>query len=114
MDGRSGNIIIGSSGGDNSLETTVSKAIILGNKANATVEGGIAIGEGSIASTAAKVKGYDPSTGKETTETGEAWVSKAAAVSVGNSVGDTKITRQITNVAAGSDDTDAVNVAESN
>lgn len=112
MDGRSGNIIIGSSGGDNSLETTVSKAIILGNKANATVEGGIAIGEGSIASTAAKVKGYDPSTGKETTETGEAWVSKAAAVSVGNSVGDTKITRQITNVAAGSDDTDAVNVAQ--
>ena len=38
------------------------------------------------------------------------WRSSAGAVSVGNS--DLGITRQITNVAAGSEDTDAVNVAQ--
>ena len=101
------NIIIGSGEGDDGLATTVSKAIILGNKANATVEGGIAIGEGSIASVDKGAVGYDPS-GKAT-KTGGAWVATNAAVAIGN--GDT-LTRQITGVAAGTNDTDAVNVAQ--
>ena len=109
MDGQSGNIIIGSGEGDDGLPTTttVSKAIILGNKANVTEEGGIAIGEGSIASTAAGQVGYDPSGKKD--KSGNAWKATNAAVSVGN--GD-KLTRQITGVAAGTQDTDAVNVAQ--
>ena len=107
MDKQNGNIIIGSGEGDDGTATTVSNALILGNKANATVDGGIAIGEGSIASTKAGAIGYDPS-GKAN-KTGGAWVATNAAVAVGN--GDT-LTRQITGVAAGTNDTDAVNVAQ--
>lgn len=109
MDGQSGNIIIGSGEGDNGLETKVSKAIILGNKANVTVEGGIAIGEGSIASTKAGEIGYDPSKKGASDQTTSTWKATNAAVSVGDG---TNITRQITGVAAGTQETDAVNVAQ--
>ncbi|MEE3453710.1 S-layer homology domain-containing protein, partial [Dialister sp.] len=102
-------VVIGSA--KKETELTVNNATILGYNANVTTEGGVALGYGSIASTDKGVKGYDPATGTETTESGEAWVSTAAAVSIGSS-GDTKVTRQITNVAAGKEDTDAVNVAQ--
>lgn len=99
------NVIIGSAKVKDT-ETTASDAVILGYNANATVNGGVAIGEGAIASTDKGVVGYGY-TGKDGEE-GAIWKSTAAAVSVGSN----GVTRQITNVAAGSADTDAVNVAQ--
>lgn len=90
--------------------TKVSDAVILGTEANATVAGGVALGAKSIATTDEGAVGYDPSTTAASTETSPTWKSTAAAVSVGDR--DNKITRQITNVAAGKEDTDAVNVAQ--
>lgn len=90
--------------------TKVSDAVILGTEANATVAGGVALGAKSIATTDKGAVGYDPSTTAASTETSPTWKSTAAAVSVGDR--DNKITRQITNVAAGTQDTDAVNVAQ--
>lgn len=81
----------------------------LGAFSSVTAEYGVAIGTYSTADRAAGVLGYlaDPDT------TRLAWKANAGAVSVGNSVSETRwITRQITNVAAGSEDTDAVNVAQ--
>ncbi|WP_438456191.1 YadA-like family protein [Vreelandella venusta] len=73
-----------------------------------TVANGVALGSGSVASTAAGVAGYDPTTDAASTETNSAWLSTSGAVSVGGN-GET---RQITNIAAGAEDTDAVNVAQ--
>ncbi len=81
----------------------------LGAFSSVTAEYGVAIGTYSTADRAAGVLGYlaDPDT------TRLAWKANAGAVSVGNSGEETRwITRQITNVAAGSEDTDAVNVAQ--
>lgn len=90
--------------------TKVSDAVILGTEANATVAGGVALGAKSIATTDKGAVGYDPSTTAASTETSPTWKSTAAAVSVGDAANN--ITRQITNVAAGLADTDAVNVAQ--
>lgn len=90
--------------------TKVSDAVILGTEANATVAGGVALGAKSIATTDTGAVGYDPSTTAASTETSPTWKSTAAAVSVGDAANN--ITRQITNVAAGKEDTDAVNVAQ--
>ena len=98
------NIIVGSA--DNVDTTTVSDVVSIGHNAKVTKEGGVAIGSGSEATTAAGVAGYDP-TG-ETADTTAAWTSKKAAVSVGTA----DETRQITGVAAGKEETDAVNVAQ--
>lgn len=100
------NVILGSA--VSNTELTVSNATILGYNANVKAEGGVALGSGSIASTAAGVAGYDPSTKAVSTETGKEWKATWAAVSVG----DVTNTRQITGVAAGTNDTDAVNVAQ--
>ncbi|PIT70425.1 Vomp family autotransporter [Bartonella tribocorum] len=88
--------------------------VAIGANAHALVADGVAIGGGSVSSTAKDVKGYDPATGKETTKTDMAWKSTAGAFSVGEVGGkdNGKITRQITGVAAGKEDTDAVNVAQ--
>lgn len=56
------------------------------------------------------VAGYDPGTGTNSTDTSSVWKSTQAAVSVGDT--SKGITRQITGVAAGTNDTDAVNVAQ--
>lgn len=82
----------------------------LGYRAEAPVNNGVALGSFSVANTEAGVAGYDLSTGAASTETSVAWKSTAAAVSVGEV--DNGITRQITGVAAGLNDTDAVNVAQ--
>ena len=102
------NVIFGSA--DQLTETTVNNAVVLGHNAKVTVtgEGGVALGAGSVASTAANALGYGAAEG----ETGIAWKATNGAVSVGSSVEGKKITRQITNVAAGTEDTDAVNVAQ--
>ena len=101
-----GNIIIGSL--KTKAKTEASNVTVLGNDANVSVEGGVALGTGSVADTAAEVAGYDPVTGEASTETAPAWKSGNGAVSVGT----TDKTRQITNLAAGMADTDAVNVAQ--
>lgn len=100
------NVIFGSA--DKLTETTVNNAVVLGHNAKVTGEGGVALGAGSVASTAANALGYGAAEG----ETGIAWKATNGAVSVGSSVEGKKITRQITNVAAGTEDTDAVNVAQ--
>ena len=93
-------------GHDNKIKA--SNAVAIGNGAGVSVEGGVALGVGSVASTDAGALGYGAAEG----ETGIAWKATNGAVSVGSSVEGKKITRQITNVAAGTEDTDAVNVAQ--
>ena len=94
-------------------------AVMIGHNANAKVDGGVALGAGSVASVdnASVDKnaiGYDPATKKPSTVDSSTWKSTAAAVSVGRAEEKDKaaITRQITNLAAGFNDTDAVNVAQ--
>ena len=92
-------------------------AMAFGNNASATVAGGVALGSGALANRAA----YNASTNKYTaylgdeSKTSEAWRSTESAIAVGASAnhGDSAtVTRQITGVAAGTYDTDAVNVAQ--
>ena len=83
-------------------------AVMIGHNANATIDGGVAIGSGSIAVTPAEVFGWDPKTNNKSSIDSKVWKSSWAAVSIG----DDTHTRQITNVAAGLNDTDAVNVAQ--
>lgn len=89
-------------------EITANNAVAIGSGAGVSAEGGVALGVGSVASTDANALGYGAAEG----ETGIAWKATNGAVSVGSSVEGKKITRQITNVAAGTEDTDAVNVAQ--
>ena len=85
-------------------------AVAIGVSSSAAVKNGVAIGAFSKADTAAGASGYDPSTKAASTDTSAAWRSTVSAASVGDK---TKgYTRQITNVAAGTQDTDAVNVAQ--
>ena len=100
-------IVMGSSAGG--ITTTASKAVILGLEANAEKDGGVALGADSVASVDKDIAGYDPSTKLASTNTSAAWKATHAAVSVGNG---STATRQITGVAAGTNDTDAVNVAQ--
>ena len=86
----------------------------IGYKAKSSVDDGVALGANSVASVAAGKAGYNVKTADSRTNgysglTGAALTSTMGAVSVGD--GGTK-TRQITNVAAGTADTDAVNVAQ--
>lgn len=106
LENRSNNIILGSA--DSALPTTASQVTILGHNANAKVDGGVALGYGSVASIDAGVYGYDPLTGIASTSEDKTWKSTWAAASIGDSTH----TRQLTNVAAGWADTDAVNVAQ--
>lgn len=93
-----------------SAKASAQTSTALGYKAEASVSNGVALGSYSVAKTEAGVAGYDLSTGAASTETSVAWKSTAAAVSVGDV--HNGVTRQITGVAAGLDDTDAVNVAQ--
>ena len=89
------------------------KSLALGSGSSATVTGGVALGSGSVADTDKNKKGFDQITGRTDTYAGlkdEAFTSTAGAISVGNVAN--KVTRQITGVAAGTNDTDAVNVAQ--
>lgn len=102
------NVIIGNADEKNPITTGKKETVILGYNANAKVDGGVAIGSGSIADIGAGVFGWDPGTNKASTTDSKVWKSSWAAVSVGDSTH----TRQITNVAAGFNETDAVNVAQ--
>lgn len=105
-----GAVIIGSASGTTPMTTDKKNVTILGHNANATVEGGVALGAGSVASRDAQVAGYDPSTKDASIENSAIWKATDAAVSVGKADG--SMTRQITGVAAGTELTDAVNVAQ--
>ena len=85
--------------------------VAIGNHASVTQNGGIALGANSVANTAAGITGYIPTTATEQQARAiRATTSTESAVSVGDA---TKgIYRQITGVAAGTADTDAVNVAQ--
>ena len=87
-------------------------AVIIGHNADVQKNGGVALGSNSVAATDEGVVGLDLNGKDHSSDTTGTWKSTAAAVSVGDSTGDKKITRQITNVAAGTEDTDAVNVAQ--
>ena len=92
-------------------QATANYALALGAEANASQASGVALGYASTADTAAGVAGYNANTGRSDTYTalsGNVLTSTLGAVSVGNSTN----TRQITGVAAGKADTDAVNVAQ--
>lgn len=106
--GANNTVTIGSS--DAGTTTTVNEAVAIGHNTEVTAEGGVALGSGSKATVAAGGIGYDVKTGAASTETGAAWKATSSAVSVGDVANN--VTRQITSVAAGTDDTDAVNVAQ--
>ena len=108
LEGRQGVISLGN---QNTIEAD--DAVAIGNGTTVTAENGVAIGLGSVADrVAGKEKGvvgeFAPEKIDATNQS--TWTSTAGAVSVGDTVNN--ITRQITNVAAGSEDTDAVNVAQ--
>ena len=87
-------------------------SVAIGNGAQAISSDGIALGSGSKATVYHGQKGYDPYKDGDTIDAnpGAAWKSTKSALSVGDA--GNNITRQITSVAAGSNDTDAVNVAQ--
>ncbi|WP_337522129.1 ESPR-type extended signal peptide-containing protein [Dialister invisus] len=112
LSGAGGSIILGS--GDNPITTSVANAVSIGHNANVTAAGGVALGSSSVASVDKGVIGYDVSGTDHSNDTTGVWKSTAAAVSVGKEATPTSaaVTRQITGVAAGAADTDAVNVAQ--
>ena len=103
----------GTFGAENNKTTaSAANAIAIGHKATANIEGGVALGSESKTTVAAGVQGYNPAsdrTDKYSTQAGAVGTSTLAAVSIGE--GSTK-TRQLTGLAAGDADTDAVNVAQ--
>ncbi|MBS6675468.1 ESPR-type extended signal peptide-containing protein, partial [Veillonella sp.] len=95
-------------------ETTAgaSRSVAQGYKSSASVADGVALGSNSKATVDAGVKGFNPAetrTNKYSGLAGTAQTSTLAAVSVGDGA---TATRQITGLAAGTNDTDAVNVAQ--
>lgn len=102
------NVIVGNGEEKSPLTTSNKETVILGFKANASFDGSVALGAGSLADTKAGIFGWDPGTQQASTLDSPVWKSSWAAVSVGDSAH----TRQITHVAAGYADTDAVNVAQ--
>ncbi len=112
LTGATGSIILGS--GDRTITTNVSDAVSIGHNANVEKAGGVALGSSSVASVDKGVIGYDASGTDHSNDTTGVWKSTAAAVSVGKEATPTSaaVTRQITGVAAGAADTDAVNVAQ--
>ena len=106
--GANNTVIIGSS--DNGTTTAVHDAVALGHNTDVSTEDGVALGSGSKATVVTGAVGYDILTNAPSTDTSAAWKSTASAVSVGDVANG--VTRQITSVAAGTNDTDAVNVAQ--
>ena len=90
------------------------KSVAIGPDSSVTVDGGVALGRDSVANVIGGVtnKGYNPNTNRTDIYsglTGNVLTSTTGAVSIGNG---TTVTRQLTGLAAGIRDTDAVNVAQ--
>lgn len=116
LSSKSNNVIIGSADDENK-ELTASNAVVIGHNADVSVDGGVAIGNGSVSTATDEedAEGYDPVstvTNKASTNTSATWKATTGAVSIGGVNGNTTTTRRITNLAAGFNDTDAVNVAQ--
>ena len=92
------------------VEAAAKNSIAMGEGAKASVSDAVALGSGSVASTEKGKIGYDVSGADHSNDTTGVWKSTANAVSVGDVAN--YVTRQITGVAAGTADTDAVNVAQ--
>ena len=108
LEGRKNVISLG-----NKNTVKANNAVAIGNGTTVEAENGIAIGVGSVADRVAESeKGARGEFAPDTIPTGQesTWTSTKGAVSVGDTANN--ITRQITNVAAGREDTDAVNVAQ--
>ncbi|WP_412059024.1 YadA-like family protein [Bartonella sp. DGB2] len=88
---------------------TAEETLALGAQSVASVVGGIALGANSVSNRSAGASGYDSFTGGVSTEGDSVWRGSRGALSVGDGK---NISRQITGVAAGSEDGDAVNVAQ--
>lgn len=102
-----GSLSIGSSS-----EASYENGVALGRYAKAQATYGVALGADSVANRASGQTGYVPSVGKITSTSTPTWKSTLGAVSVGSGTEGSEKTRQIIHVAAGSEDTDAVNVAQ--
>lgn len=94
-------------------QATADEGTALGVSSVANVEGGVAVGAHSIADVAKGAKGYLAGD----SDTSTTWVSTAGAMSLGGNTKDENgnaitVSRQIINLAAGTNDTDAVNVAQ--
>ncbi|ARO68438.1 cell surface protein [Xylella fastidiosa subsp. pauca] len=96
----------------NGALTSIANGIALGASSSVTTRGGVALGQGSLAATASGITGYDPVTKSTSTLSTSMWRSTLGAVSIGNITSSTSQTRQLTGLAAGRSDTDAVNVAQ--
>ena len=100
----------------NDAQVIANDTVAIGSGAKVIAQGGVAIGQGSVSNARENkdLKGYIPPTtdqgGYEFTNNQSAWVATNQPFAVGND--EKKITRQITGVAAGKEDTDAVNVAQ--
>ena len=103
--------------------TAATQGVAVGQNASVTVAGGVAVGAGSVASVASGISGIGVDGEAEGTarvntyaklhdNADNALTSGQGAVSVGGTLNNTPFTRQITGVAAGTNDTDAVNVAQ--
>ena len=88
--------------------TALENAVAIGNSSKVTVSNGVALGSNSVANVDKEEEGSDP-LNAVTNKQNSTWKATHAAVSVGDG---TDVTRQITSVAAGKNDTDAVNVAQ--
>ena len=98
----------------NSATATAVRAAAFGANSTASVEGGVALGSGSVANRAGGTanKGYNPNDNRTNKYAGlNTWAlsPSTGAIAVGNGA---LATRQITGLAAGKEDTDAVNVAQ--
>ena len=90
------------------------KSVAIGPDSRASVDGGVALGRDSVADVAGGTanKGYNPNTNRTDVYSGlngNVLTSTTGAVSIGNG---STVTRQLTGLAAGIRDTDAVNVAQ--
>lgn len=122
-EGVENSVIIGNADEKTPITTEKKDTVIVGHNANAKVDGGVAIGSDSIANVEKGQKGYyvkhdqrsEEGQGYPFQKNDSAWISRAGAVSVGDTTNEDQskwVTRQITGVAAGTNDTDAVNVAQ--
>ena len=93
----------------NSVSVSNASGIAIGTNATTIVDTGVALGSGSVADIEKGKTGFDP-TGTNSAANNPTWTSTAGAVAIGNT--GSGITRQLTGLAAGTNDTDAVNVAQ--
>ncbi|PIT13201.1 ESPR-type extended signal peptide-containing protein [Snodgrassella alvi] len=93
----------------NNTKVLGTNGVALGEGARVEFDDGVALGSGSVVSTEKGKAGFNPGASAETAES-PVWKSTASAVAIGNAANGH--TRQITGLAAGTQDTDAVNVAQ--